>query len=299
MNESRFDELFENIYGFKPKKRGASYELIAAAALKLIRAALEVRANLFVEGTYSREKYQIDAAIDSFQTAVEAKDYSGRGKKVGRPALNKFAGALQDLPFNSGIVASATDFSRPARKYAESTKANPVGKRIDLYHIRRSVEADEEGRLKSVVIKLNILSVDHKNSRFVPILTSRGNDLLKQTHRVGDSIQTKLEKFYRADGTVLLTIFELTSRIDRERKTTVAQGSWIPSEPAFMMIGDQLIEISELKYFIPLAVMEIQFVVEAAGKAQLLIRSEDGEIDKLLTDVDLKKITFGNDDVRA
>ena len=119
-----------------------------------------------------------------------------------------------------------------------------MGKPIDLYHIRRSIEADEEGRIKSVAIELKIASVDHKNSRFLPIITPRGNETLKETHSVGDRIQTTLERFYRSDGTVLLTVFELTSRIDRDRKATVEEGSWVPPEPAYIKIGNQLIEIS-------------------------------------------------------
>ena len=104
MDESKFDELFERIYGFRPRKRGASYELIAAAAIKLIREDLAVKTNQFVEGTYSKEKYQIDAAIDSLKIAVEAKDYSGSNKKVGRPDVTKLAGALQDLPLTLELL---------------------------------------------------------------------------------------------------------------------------------------------------------------------------------------------------
>jgi hypothetical protein len=44
----------------------------------------------------------------------------------------------------------------------------------------------------------------------------------------------------------------------------------------------------------------VRFVVEAKGNAQLRVRSEDGTTDKLLTDVDLKRVSFSNDgDVKA
>jgi hypothetical protein len=58
---------------------------------------------------------------------------------------------------------------------------------------------------------------------------------------------------------------------------------------------DRLVEISGLKYFIPRKIIELQLVVEIQGTAQLLIKSEDGTIDRLLTDLDLKRVKITED----
>jgi hypothetical protein len=68
--ESRIDELFERMYGVKPKKKGTAYELPVAAAFKLLQANSQVKANQHVQGTYSKEQYQTDVAIESLKTSV-------------------------------------------------------------------------------------------------------------------------------------------------------------------------------------------------------------------------------------
>ena len=65
--------------------------------------------------------------------------------------------------------------------------------------------------------------------------------------------------------------------------------------PRYIKIGNQLIEISELKYFIPLVETGLRFVVEAEGTAEFSLKSDDGKIDRLLTDIDLKRVAFSDD----
>jgi hypothetical protein len=295
IGESRIDELFEKLYGFKPKKMGKAYELLVAAAFKLLLANSQIKADQYVAGTYSKETYQIDAAIEGIKTFVEAKDYTEKEKKVGRPDVSKLAGSLLDLPFASGIVASATDFSRPAIKYAEATKINPSSKPIDLYHVRPSDEEDEEGRIRRVRVNISLLTIDRQNMKLEPAITKRGNEVLKQLYNVGDSVELRLEEIHRSDGSILITIWDLTSKLTRESTTMVDEGIWTPPEPAFIKIKDRLVEISDIKYFIPRKIVELQLIVETQGTAQLLIKSEDGTIDKLLTDLDLKRVKITED----
>lgn len=293
--QSEVDDLFKSIYGYVPNKCGTAYELLVAAALKHIKHSAQVQSNQYVAGTYSKEKYQLDAVIDSI-TFVEAKDYTEQKQKVGRPDVTKLAGALQDLPQSKGIVASATDFTRPAIKYAESTKANPVAKEIDLYHIRPSSILDEQGRIKKIVIKMHIFISDWQRAKWEPIFTKEGADLLRQQFNEGDKIELKTEAFYRKDGSEIISAYELTSKIgvtDWDKKISI--GSWKSTEPAHLKVNALLVSISELKYEIPYNVWEQEVIIEADGKACLLIRSHDGSIDKLLTDVDLKKTKFDDD----
>jgi Restriction endonuclease len=291
---SEFDEIFQRLYGFKPTKQGASYELLVAAVLKIIRGDLTIKANQFVEGVYSEEKYQIDALLDGIKTAVEAKDYSIQDKKVGRPDVTKLAGALQDLPCETGIVVSATEFSRQAKKFAEATKNSPSGKPIDLYHVRQSVEADEEGRIKTIIVDLHISVLDQDNVRFHPVFSPEGMRFLKERYKEGEQVQAFVYEFYRADGSMLITLADLSINLQQDRKAPY--GSWIPSEPAYLRIGDTLAEISELQYHLPRRIMTYQIKIEAEGKAELLMKTEDGKINKLIRDVDLKRITFSQDD---
>jgi len=294
MNGSEIDDFFQRIYGFMPTKKGASYELLVAAAFKLIHSQLKVQANQFVEGTYSKQKYQIDALIGSLETAIETKDYTDRDVKVGRPDVTKLAGSLQDLPFSSGIVASATDFTSPAKKYASATKQIPSAKPIELYQIRPSAAEDEEGRIRKIVVKLHILTLDRANCRFDPVISGAGRQKLLRTYSPHEQLQVRVDSFYKADGTVLITLADLTSRINGKFKQVI-EGSWQPPEPAFIKIGEELIEIDEFKYYLPQKTIESEIVVEAKGTAELLVKGEDGAVDKLLTDVDLRRVRFSQD----
>jgi hypothetical protein len=87
----------------------------------------------------------------------------------------------------------------------------------------------------------------------------------------------------------------VTSKLVSGNFKETIEGSWKPAESAFIMVGSDLIEITELKYSIVQSVLKSEIVVERKGTAQLLVKAEDGSINKLLTDVDLRSVTFGAD----
>lgn len=61
---------------------------------------------------------------------------------------------MNDLPIKQGIFASATDYTAPAKKYANSTHINPSQKPINLLHIRPSTELDRKGRVERIIINI-------------------------------------------------------------------------------------------------------------------------------------------------
>lgn len=297
MDNSKYADLFEDIFGFRPKKSGASYELLVSAAIKAVLPKLKVQANQYVQGTFSGEKYQLDALIESLEkVAVEAKDYSQDKQKVGRPDVSKLAGSLNDLPIDRGIVASPTDFTRHARKYAEGTKLNPQAKPIDLYHIRESTVEDEQGRITKIDIQLLIERADFQNAKWEPVFTKEGADLLRQTFPAGTRIQDKIEAFYRLDGSIITTIHDLSRNISQQKAIDgFVKDEWVSPEAAYIRLRGSLFPISSYKYEIRFHTSEHRIEIRAEGKAVLLVKSEDGLIDKLVTDADLKKIKFNDD----
>lgn len=294
---SKIDDFFESIFGYRPKKKGKSYELIVAAALKHVGRTSEVRSDAYMRGVYSGENYQIDALVEaSKKTFVEAKDYTDRDEKVGRPDVTKLAGALIDLPIQGGAVASATGFTRPAKKYADASKINPDSKPIDLYNIRPSVKEDEEGRIKTISITIHFLVKQFEKMQWEPIFTKDGFKMLQGLYKENERIQEPTYAYYRADGSVLIFVKELTASIQiGDNDHDVVAGEWKAQEPAFMKLKNHLVPIECVKYSIPVGRHTHQVVVEADGRACLLVESEDGEVNKLLTDVDLKKTTFDED----
>jgi hypothetical protein len=84
MSKSTIDELFYNLYGFYPNKAGQAYEMIVAAALKVITKD-DIKYDQRERGIYSETLYQQDSVVykEKFKTMIEAKDYTINIRKVG------------------------------------------------------------------------------------------------------------------------------------------------------------------------------------------------------------------------
>ncbi|MBK9579439.1 MAG: restriction endonuclease [Fibrobacteres bacterium] len=150
---SIFDKMYETIFGEKPSKLGTAFERFTAIALYLLEKG-DVQHDARIRGELSQTLYQIDALYSTDSPTskgmAEAKDYTVQGKKVGRGDLQKLAGALPDLKMvTEGSFFSATDYTRPARKYAEASAEITNGKRIRLYHLNIPRDGDEAGFIKN------------------------------------------------------------------------------------------------------------------------------------------------------
>lgn len=296
--KSPIDDFFYNLYGFYPDKAGQSYELLVNAALKIINKDSDVKYNQFREGTYSQQKYQLDGIKDE-KESIEAKDYTLRNEKVGRPDVQKQEGGLIDLPFEGGVFASATGYTRNAVKYAKGTYNNPNGKPIDIYDIRPSTEEDEEGRVKTIIVNIHSIYLDFNNWTVTPIFTKVSRE--KLIEQFGENrIPIRMESIYNSDKSVFITLKDwtnsLNSLISLEDKKDVLIGESDFSNK-YILIQDSLYEISKMKYNIPIKKDLQELRIEQDGNACLLVKNSDGTTNTLLTDVQLKNIKFDDGNV--
>ncbi|MDR2996269.1 MAG: restriction endonuclease, partial [Bacillus cereus] len=227
---------------------------------------------------------------------IEAKDYTIDKRKVGRGDIQKLQGALSDLPINEGIYASATEYTKPARDYANSSKNNPLQKDIDLYNIRPSTVEDEEGRIKKIIINFSIHSLDYQNGVYQPIWSKKGYNSLEQDGYIGKQIELRLENFYNKEGKIVTSLFELTH--DNPPTTTwdedfTSEGCWVIKD-GYLNINGSLYSIKGIQYKVPVSTAKQEMVIEGGGTPKIYIKSENGEINKLITDKDLKKIIFND-----
>ena len=291
--KSPIDEFFYGIYGFYPEKAGQAYELLVNAALKIINKDSDVKYNQFKEGIYSQQKYQLDGIKDD-KESIEAKDYTIRNEKVGRPDVQKQEGGLIDLPYEGGIFASATGYTRNAEKYAEGTYRNPNGKPIDLYDIRPSTEEDEEGRIKTIIVNINSIYLDFNNWTVTPIFTKESRDEL--LNQFGENrIPIMMGAIYNSDKSIFITVKDwtnsLNSLINFENNNDVLIGETDFSNK-YILIQDALYGISKIRYQIPIRRDSQELRIEQDGNACLLVKNSDGTTNTLLTDVQLKNINF-------
>ncbi len=297
MAKSPIDELFNELYGYYPNKAGQAYELIVAAAFKAITNE-KIEYDKHERGIYSETDYQIDAVITSEneKKMVEAKDYTLNDRKVGRSDLQKMQGALSDLQFEKGFFASATDYTKPAKKYSDSSEKNPLQKEIDLYHIRPSTELDEKGRISKFVVDLTAVIPKFEKGEFQCAWTKNAEKELENDKLIGSDLKYKLDRFYKENGELDCFISEFSynnqpilANIDDE----FALGCWLlPNK--YIKIGNKLYGINGIAYKIPYSRSTTTFTIESDGIPRVLIKSEDGKINKLITDENLKKAIFKN-----
>lgn len=298
MAKSPIDELFKELYGYYPNKAGQAYELLVAAAFKAITGK-QIGYDQHERGIYSKTDYQVDAVVpsDTGKNMVEAKDYTIDDRKVGRSDLQKLQGALTDLDFEKGIFASATDYTKPAKKYAAGAEINPNQKEIELYHIRPSTELDEKGRIKKFVINITMIVPDFNNGKFQYAWTKEAEDKFEKNGLMGREITMVLDRFYKENGDIDCLLMDFThdnQPIHVNMDDEFGIGCWL-LHGKYIEVEGQLYGVKGISYKIPYTRSTTTFTIEGDGKPKVLIKSDDGKINKLLTDEELRKITFGDD----
>ena len=300
-NYKNMDEYFEQIFGYKPKKQGTGYELLVAAVLKILNNAQDVTHNVQQSGLYSKDKYQIDALISNKLATifVECKDNIEKSKPTPRADIQKLAGALNNLDINMGILASSTGFTKPTIQYSESTKVNPNAKEIDLFLVRPSKNEDTEGLIMSICVSLDILTIDYENSKVIPIMDSEQVQkiLKEQGYKAGDKFMVSSSILFREDGSIYKYISEIANdkNFNKPDEDGICRGSFYFDEKVFISLYKHLVEVKRLDYEIVHKVVHHPEFVKIEDKALLKVESQDKQIDRIITEKQLKSVVFNDD----
>jgi hypothetical protein len=285
------EKLYEEIFGKKPVKKGTAYELIVGAVLKCLHKDAQITHNVFFKSPYSERKYQIDNLCQTEATIfVECKDGSENNKIVGRGDVSKFAGDLCVIigHRDRGLLTSSTDFTEPAKQSTQDLlKANAIP--IDLRVIRQSIPADTEGTIRRQPIYIDIIRPDFKKALFSTIFHI-GQAPKELGYKEGDGLNLAIDCFYKKDGSVLDTILNLTSKLPLNTELMLAQGEWKFNEQAYIYIDKFPVPIERVEYKVPFITHTIKLEVNA-GEPAISVCSPDGEIEKIITFEDLRKIS--------
>jgi hypothetical protein len=298
---SVFDDLYIQLFGQACSKEGQAFERIVAAVSKLVFPQAGVVYDQRLRGQVSNSLYQIDVLLseDGQRSFGEAKDYTVQDKKVGRGDLQKLAGALLEVDAERGVFYSATDYTSPAKKYAQGAEQF-LSKPIDLLHVRPSVQTDEEGRIRTIVLNIHVSLPNLSGSTFNPIWSASAQKLLsdwltsqgKESAEMGLAIDT----LFDTHGHSKLTIAELTAQGFGD-SYEIAQGCFVLAGH-YLKFEGMLLELRGLEYRVPFIAETHVIEIESSGTPRILVKAEDGSIDKLITDEQLKKVKFdGNGEV--
>lgn len=301
MDKSPIDELFNELFGYYPNKAGQAYEILCSAAFKILTGQ-DVKYDQHVKGIFSGTDYQLDGQIvsDSEKTMLEVKDYTIDNRKVGRGDLQKLSGALLDLDIEKGVFASATDYTKPADKYAQSSEINPNQKQIDLFHIRPTTELDEKGRIKKFVIRMHIVIPNYEKGQFRYEWTDEAIVKFEKKDLLNKEVTMSLSEFYDKDGNIVLTLMDFSRSNQPNLKNfddEFAIGDW-DLTGYYIKFDDDFYGIKKIYYKIPYDRGLNEFTVESDGVPKVLIKSFDGKVDKLLTDEQFRKLVIENKEIK-
>ncbi|WP_152598867.1 restriction endonuclease [Janthinobacterium sp. RA13] len=295
-----FDTLHEELFNSKCTKEGEAFERIATLAMSIACPDADFSHDSKVRGEFSKSLYQIDVhqKKNGALTFGEAKDYTGRGKegaKVGRPDLQKLGGALPDVEAERGVFYSATGYTREAMKYA-SAATNIVGVPIDLMHIRPSIESDMDGRIQKIVLTITSQTPVFSKATWTPIVTPAGDRVLKallKEEQEHIAINLRVDFFYDSKGSIKASIEDLSRLIcvNNDFGSDLAHASFhLPNH--YIKVGEIFAEISGLEYSVPFSIKTEKLEIITNDEPKILLRAEDGSINKIITDKQLKEMKF-------
>lgn len=291
------DELYEKVFGDAVTKDGIGLERFSAIAMYLLEKGTVIH-DRRLEGDFSKTNYQVDAhhtANDGKSTMIEAKDYSEKGTKVGRGDVQKLAGALPDLKsVDAGALFSATGFTKPAQKYAESAQAMGLGKPITLYEI--SEYKEHEGFIRELIIRIFIEQPLPNQGVFQPVFSPESNRSLARrfcADGVARAIHVELREFLDREGNLKLSLFQLTSQgygnvLDQDKN---AQGCYVLPQHFVSVEGDRY-EIVGLQFKVPHRHREFDVVIKDDREHRLTVCNSSGEPLMTLTDAKLREFRF-------
>jgi hypothetical protein len=295
---SPIDEFYREIFGSSPNKAGTAFERLAAIGTFVESQGGVITHDAALKGGASGSKYQIDVLHQSEETTTmgEVKDYTYRGGKVGRSDLQKLAGALLDLPgVGKRVFWSATDYTKPARQYAHTSKSMPYGKEILLRGLRKSTPTDERGFVKTIKVTGTYSIPQYEAARWVVHWTSDGLASLQALIPLGENsvdIGGPIDEFFDANGKPLISIAELTAKGHGSRgEDNVCRACYLlPGH--YVRTNGILAPIHGIEYEIPYLIHTSSFEITDDSTHRLVVLDGNDSPLRILTDEKLREFDF-------
>ena len=254
------DDIFEEIFGYKPKKRATGYEIIVACVLQYVNSNTAVSHDEKLRAKETKSQYQIDAVIrdhDGEETVVEAKDYKG---SVDREVVSKLFGYITALKIKNAIVVTPNGYTKGAVNYPKDVQDQ---KNIDLYTVRKAKDADytlPSGSIlvKEIRIEACLKGLIYEKGEFKVIHNKEETERIsKKMKKVPNSPSSTDNCLYKGDGSEIDKTFML-NEIQKKHdfmKEKYVQGEYIPSEDTYIKLteteNNELVKIDRIEYKIP------------------------------------------------
>ena len=231
------DNLFEEIFGYRPKKRGTGYEIIVACVLQHLNSNDIIGHDEKI--LTDESTYQIDAVIQDLdgevKAVVEAKDYKGL---VSRPVIAKLCGDMVALKVENAIIATPNGFAKGAKAYPKDVKDQ---KSISLYIIRKAKDDDYKLPPGKVIVKeinaqVNFVVPNYDKGQYHFTLAGNKEDANDYDGRGA------VRCFYNSNGSEVPLSF-MEGEINKKHnllqgEAQYIEGEWQPSRDIYVKIRD-------------------------------------------------------------
>lgn len=288
-NKSENDELFHEIFGYYPTKAGKAYEILSTAAYAIAARASDAILDTRVKGKCG-VLHQLDGRLmvadDDVQ--LEAKDYKS---KIGIGKISEVKGRLSDLPVDRAVFA-AKQYTKPARKFAKGTFDNGDNKGVTLLDIRKSQNKDLLGRIGTIKIRISV--PQFPDMSMIEWFFTVSPSIERTITDDGIDIQSEKGILIVDDNEIFKEIIpefekDALSRIrgkslnDGDMITGVLQNQGLYAK----LSNGKRYPIENFYYRVPICIINDETEVKPNGEPVIYIKSDDGTIDKLITDKDL------------
>lgn len=167
-------------------------------------------------------------------TIIQAKDWN---QPVEQGQLLQFKAVLDDLPFQAtGIFVTRTGYQKGARDFAEANG-------IPLYELREPNDADWEGMIKTIVIKLNCFYLESSNINLEPdhewLIKERQKREIPEHESLGINIQGFTDEviIYYEDDQKTTTVKNIIDSFSSHEEIPPTKKKYSFDEPAFIHTG--------------------------------------------------------------
>lgn len=169
--------------------------------------------------------------------------------------------------------------------------------------MRLSVKEDEAGRLKAVHLTLHFPRLVFDDAKLEPVFTEEGRKKLVQ---LAESRRSNAEQQFVPLGDVVLDklLDDCGNQIATAEEILLDHPAQeygeryfatILTPGTYVKVSNELVGIRGITHDIPVLDFTKKMIITVKGRVKVFHRDEKTGAERLLTDLDLKRVTFGED----
>ena len=279
---SPIEEVYDRNVAAEKLKQGTKYEQLTALVFQSLDRNSEITHDVRLRGDGKTTVHQIDVRIvrngGAERVIIECRDKADPNK-IDLDEARSFATVVRQLAA-TGVMVTTTDFTAGAK-----TLADDEG--IALMTLRPFIEADKDGRIETIIITMRFV-MPTPDTIEVMAPTSEGSDF--DAGNIAVSVETVI-----VSGDASGTVRELlASLMEAPLYGPVPEGPQSVArefDPVLILdIEGKRLEVGEIRVGYHIEVGEETIRVDAGDRvAELILRSLDGTVDKVIWNQDLQR----------